>query len=72
VRSRAIFGQKKGIFRPVRALDVTLSGLIFDETPPLLPEQKRREALLTAQNKINARYGDWTVLPSVLSGIHPE
>ncbi len=72
MRSRAIFGQKKGIFRPVRALGITLSSLIFDETPPLLPEQKRREALLMAQDKINARYGEWTISPAALAEIHPE
>lgn len=72
VRSKAIFDQKKGIFRPVRALGVTLSSLVFDEAPPLLFEQKRREALLMAQDKINAKYGDWTISPAVLTGIHPE
>jgi DNA polymerase-4 len=72
VRSEAILGQKKGIFRPVRALGITLSSLVFDEAPPLLFEQKRREALLIAQDKINAKYGDWTISPAVLAGIHPE
>jgi DNA polymerase-4 len=72
MRSKAIFGQKKGIFRPARALGVTLSSLVFDEAPPLLFEQKRREALLMAQDKINAKYGDWTISPAVLARILPE
>jgi nucleotidyltransferase/DNA polymerase involved in DNA repair len=72
VRSRALFGQKKGIFRPVRAIGVTLSGLVFDETPPLLAEQKRRGALLMAQDKINAKYGDWTIAPAILAETHPK
>ncbi|MFA5314553.1 MAG: DNA polymerase IV [Candidatus Omnitrophota bacterium] len=72
MRSKAIFGQKKGIFRPARALGVTLSSLVFDETPPLLFEQKRREALLMVQDKINAKYGDWTISPAVLARILPK
>jgi DNA polymerase-4 len=71
-RSKGLFGQKNGISRPVRALGVSLQGLVFDEAPPLLVEQKRREALLEAQDKINEKYGDWTLVPAVLSEIHPE
>ena len=72
MRSKAIFGQKKGIFRHARALGVTLSSLVFDEAPTLLFEQKRREALLMVQDKINEKYGDWTISPAVLARILPK
>ncbi|HAJ56166.1 MAG TPA: DNA polymerase IV [Candidatus Omnitrophica bacterium] len=68
-RARAVFSQKKGHFWPIRALGVTLSGLIFNSTPPLLTEQKRREALLGAIDHINAKYGDWTLSPAILAQI---
>ncbi|MFA5038818.1 MAG: DNA polymerase IV [Candidatus Omnitrophota bacterium] len=71
-RARAIFDQKKAIFGPVRALGVTLSGLIFEATPLLFYEQKRREDLLIASDMINARYGDWTILPAALAHIHTK
>jgi len=72
MRSKGLFGQKKGIPGPVRALGISLEELVFDNAPPLLFEQKRREALLMAQDKINAKYDDWTILPAVLSEIHPK
>lgn len=71
VRSRGILSQRKGQIGPVRALGVTLSGLVSDCAPPLLTEQKKREALLKAIDQVNARYGDWTLSPAVLSFIQP-
>ena len=65
-RARAIFGQRKGRIQGVRAIGVTLSGLISDATPPLLTELKKREALLSAMDSINAKYGDWTLSPAIL------
>ncbi|MEK7849655.1 MAG: DNA polymerase IV [Candidatus Omnitrophota bacterium] len=72
VRSRAILNQKKGIISGVRALGVSLSGLISDCALPLLTEQKKREALLSAMDRVNARYGDWTLSPAVLNLINPR
>ncbi|MBI5873316.1 MAG: DNA polymerase IV [Candidatus Omnitrophica bacterium] len=72
VRSRAILGQKKGIIPVVKALGVSLSGLISDCALPLLTEQKKREALLSAMDRVNARYGDWTLSPAVLNLINPR
>ncbi len=71
-RSRAILSQKKGIISGVRALGVSLSGLISDCALPLLTEQKRREDLLGALDSINAKHGDWTISPAVLSYINPR
>jgi len=72
VRSRGILSQRKGQIGPVRALGVTLSGLVSDCAPPLLTEQKKREALLKAMDQVNAKYGDWTLSPAVLSFIQPQ
>lgn len=69
MRSKGILTQRKATILTVRAIGVTLSGLISDCSPPLLTEQKKREALLEAMDKINSRYGDWTLSPAVLSQI---
>ena len=69
VRSRGILSQRKAKIMPVRALGVSLSSLNFDDAPPLFTEQKRREALLVAMDKINARYGDWTLSPAAVRQI---
>jgi len=71
-RSRAIYGQKKTIFKGIRALGVSISSLIPDCSPPLLIEQKKREVLLKTMDKINARYGDWTLSPAVLTPVTPK
>lgn len=71
-RARAILGQKKGIIPRIRVMGISLSSLISDKTPPLLIEQKKREALLSAIDRINARYGDWTLSPAILSYINPQ
>ncbi len=71
-RSKAILSQKKGNFLRVRALGVTLSGLISDCAPPLLTEQKKREDLLRAIDRINSKYGDWTVSVAALQQIGPQ
>jgi hypothetical protein len=71
MRSKGIFSQKKAYFRTVRALGVSLSGLISDAAPPLLIEQKRRGDLIAAMDQINARYGDWTLSPAILGLVNP-
>lgn len=67
LRSRAILAHLKANLGAIRALGVSLSGLISEQSPPLLTEQKKREDLLKALDKINARYGDWTISPAVLN-----
>lgn len=69
---RAIYGPKKAHFRAIRALGVHLTGLEKDQTPPLLPSQKRREDLLGAMDRINGRFGDWTLYPAVIQAIGPS
>jgi DNA polymerase-4 len=66
MRSRAILAQTKGQIRSVWGLGVSLSGLTRERTPPLLIEQKKREELLRSVDRINSRYGDWTLLPATL------
>ncbi|MGE5280410.1 MAG: DNA polymerase Y family protein [Deltaproteobacteria bacterium] len=68
-RARAIYAQKKACFRAVRALGVHLTGLEKDQTPPLLPSQKKREEVLAAMDRVNSRFGDWTLYPATLKNI---
>jgi DNA polymerase-4 len=59
---------KMGKNRPkIRALGVTCSNLSKSQYPPLLKEQKRREELIKAIDKINARLGDDTIFPAVIT-----
>ncbi len=68
-RARALLGQEKAKITSIRALGVTLSGLEKNQTPPLLIEQKRREALLASMDKINERFGDWAIHPASIKDI---
>ncbi|MFH1690994.1 MAG: DNA polymerase IV [Candidatus Omnitrophota bacterium] len=68
-RANSILTQNKAKIRAVRALGVTLSSLAFNNHPPLLTEQKRREALLDSIDKINAKYGTWAIAPAALTAI---
>jgi DNA polymerase-4 len=71
-RARAILSQKKPRISSMRALGVILSGLQKNQAPPLLVEQKRREALLASCDKINAHFGDWTIHPASIAGMSRE
>ncbi len=68
-RANAILVKNKARIKVVRALGVTISGLIPNNHPPLLIEEKRREALIKSIDIINAKYGSWTIAPAVLTGI---
>jgi hypothetical protein len=48
----------------IRALGVTASHLSLQEYLPLLIEEKRREALIKAIDKINSRFGDNSIFPA--------
>ncbi|MFH0856147.1 MAG: hypothetical protein V1869_06565 [Candidatus Omnitrophota bacterium] len=48
----------------IRALGVTASSLEWQSYLPLLPEQRRREALVKALDKINGRLGDNSIFPA--------
>jgi hypothetical protein len=60
----AKIGQKRV---KIRAIGVSCSGLILDQYEPLFREQKRREELLKAMDKINARHGEDTIYPAVVT-----
>jgi len=47
-----------------RALGVTVSGLAQQSYLPLLTEEKRREALIKAIDRINSRFGDSSIFPA--------
>lgn len=50
----------------IRALGVTCSSLSKVDYLPLFKEQKRREDLLKAVDKINTKLGDWSIYPAVI------
>lgn len=68
-RSAGILGLKNGKIHAVRCLGITLSGLTSDNHLPLLTEQKKREALLGAIDRINSKLGNWGIFPASICGI---
>jgi DNA polymerase-4 len=64
----AKMGQKRALERPkIRALGVTCSNLYEANYPPLFKEQKRREDLIKALDKINSCFGEDTIFPAVIT-----
>ncbi|MFO7576541.1 MAG: DNA polymerase IV [Pelovirga sp.] len=56
--------------QPVRLLGVRLSALEHRERQiPLLPEERRRDALAVSLDQVNDRYGEFAVMPGNLLGI---
>ncbi len=51
----------------IRALGVSCSSLSESHYAPLFNEQKRREALLQTMDKINAKLGDGSIFPAVVT-----
>lgn len=51
----------------IRALGVTGSNLTGAKYPPLFKEQKIREDLIKAVDRINNRYGDGSIFPAVIA-----
>ena len=59
---------KKGQNKPkIRALGISCSNLCLAQYQPLFREQKRREELLKAVDKINACYGQDSIFPAVIT-----
>lgn len=56
---------KMAFNRPkIRALGVTVSQLVLQDTQSLLIEEKRRVALLKAFDRINSRFGEGSIYPA--------
>jgi DNA polymerase-4 len=72
IRSMAILGLKKGQKLSVRAIGISASGLKPCLQIPFLEKEKIEEILTAATDKINEKYGDWTVYPAEISQIHRE
>ncbi|MDD2752844.1 MAG: DNA polymerase IV [Candidatus Omnitrophica bacterium] len=51
----------------IRAIGVTCSHLLAANYPPLFKEQKRREELIKALDKINSRHGEGSIYPAIIS-----
>ena len=59
---------KAGLKSPkIRALGVTCSSLSAADYSPLFREQKRREDLIKAVDKINARQGEGSIYPAIIN-----
>ncbi|MDD5653959.1 MAG: hypothetical protein PHT31_07375, partial [Candidatus Omnitrophica bacterium] len=59
---------KFGLRTPrIRAIGVTCSHLFSANYPPLFKEEKRREELLKALDKINSRHGEGSIYPAIIS-----
>ena len=59
---------KTGLKSPkIRALGVTCSSLSAADYSPLFREQKRREDLIKAVDKINARQGEGSIYPAIIA-----
>lgn len=72
MRSMAILGLKKGQKISIRAIGIGVSGLKPRCLIPLLEREKIEENIALTADKINDRYGDWTIYPAALSQIHKE
>jgi len=59
---------KLGLKTPgIRALGVTCSNLSQNDYHPLFKEQKRREELINAIDRINNRFGDGSIYPAIIA-----
>jgi len=59
---------KKGLKTPeIRAMGVTAGSLSLDSYPVLFLEQKRREGLIKAMDRINDRFGEDSIYPAVIT-----
>ncbi|MEK6727054.1 MAG: hypothetical protein AABY28_00055 [Candidatus Omnitrophota bacterium] len=64
-RALKIMGKRAQKMPKIRALGVTCSNLTAQNYPPLFKEQKRREELLKAFDKINTRFGEGSIYPAI-------
>lgn len=72
MRSRAILGLNKGQKIGLRAIGVGVSSLSPQYQIPLLIKEKTEKTLTQTLDKINDKFGDWTVYPAILALIHKE
>jgi hypothetical protein len=68
----AILGLKKSQKISIRALGIGVSGLKPRYLKPLLEREKTDERITLATDKINDKFGDWTIYPATLVQIHSQ
>lgn len=72
MRSMAILGLKKGQKISIRSIGISVSGLKIHSQKPLLEREKIEVDLACITDKINGKYGDWTIYPAILNQIHRQ
>lgn len=70
LRAKAILGLKNSQKISIRAIGISVSGLQPKSHLPLLKKDKIEEHLSQVTDKINDKYGDWTIYPAALTLIH--
>ncbi|MCX7926716.1 MAG: DNA polymerase IV [Candidatus Omnitrophica bacterium] len=53
----------------IRALGIVAKGFLPETVEPLLPVDQRQRRLLAAIDRVNTRFGEWTLYPAFLLGI---
>jgi DNA polymerase-4 len=70
MRSMTILGLKNGQKMSLRAIGIEVSGLHTRTRTLLLEKERNEENLARFMDKINDRYGDWTIYPATIALIH--
>ncbi len=71
LRCLFILNKSQKPLKKVRSIGISASNLQAPQRPYLFAVQSRREALIFSLDKINAKFGDWTVFPASVSSISP-
>ena len=72
LRSQAILGLKKAKRMPIRSMGISVSGLCSKSQVPLLEKEQKDESLGVLMDRINDKYGDWTLYPAVIGLIQKK
>ncbi len=68
-RCLRILRQMPQTIKSCRALGVSVSGLELSSGLALLPQDAKRKSIIGAQDRINERFGDWSIYPASLGRI---
>lgn len=71
-RSRGILGLKNGKKMAIRALGINASGLCNKSQISLFKKEQNEEFLGRLMDKINGKFGDWTLYPAIVNLTHKK